>query len=116
MKKYFFLLIIMIVIYIGSCEKVTLEPDTDIPDNISFSQDIQSIFDANCTKCHNGSRSPDLRMDHSYDALTKSGYVDTAEPGKSLIYITLNGSHGSRASAKEKQMILGWIQQGAKNN
>lgn len=115
MKKNLFLLIVIIVL-IGSCEKVTLEPDTDVPDNISYSQDIQLIFDANCTKCHNSSRSPDLRPDHSYDALTKGGYVDTAEPEKSLLHTTLSGSHSSRASATEKQLILGWIQQGAKNN
>ena len=116
MKKCFFLSILLVIILTGSCEKVTLEPDTDIPDNISYSLDIQPIFDANCTKCHGGSRSPDLRADYSYDALTKNGYIDTAEPDKSFLYTTLNGSHDSRANAKEKLVILGWIQQGAKNN
>lgn len=116
MKKYLILLAIVVVIYIVSCEKVTLEPETDIPNNISYIQDIQPIFTANCIKCHNGSRSPDLRIDHSYDALTKGGYVDKAEPEKSLLYTTLTGSHNSRASSNEKLMILGWIQQGAKNN
>lgn len=116
MKQYFSFFLLVFVLILGSCEKVTLEPFSDIPDNLGLSDDIQPIFNSNCISCHGGSRDPDLREGKSYASLVAGGFVDTGDPENSRLTKVFEGNHSSRASEKEKAYILGWIQQGAKNN
>jgi len=116
MKQFLGLLFLVLLMILGSCEMVSLEPFSDVPDDLSLADDIQPIFNSNCTSCHSGSRAPDLRTGSSYNSLVTGGFVDTADPENSKIYTVFEGSHSSRASDKEKAYILGWVQQGAKNN
>jgi hypothetical protein len=105
------------ILLFGSCEKVVYPPEEIIlPDTVSYSLDIQPIFDDNCVKCHNGGRNPDLRPENSYESLTGGGYVNVNDPAESEVMKKLYGSHDSRAKEAEKQLIQLWIEEGAKNN
>jgi hypothetical protein len=101
---------------LGSCQKVVYPP-IEVPTDVSYSADIQPIWDAKCVSCHGGGISPDLRPDVSYAELVNGGYVDTGNPEESSLMQKLySGSHDARASEEEKQTILAWITEGALNN
>ncbi|WP_372642594.1 Ig-like domain-containing protein [Ancylomarina sp.] len=91
---------------------------TTIPETISFNEGIQPIFKAqNCISCHNASRNPDLRNSNAYNSLINGQFVDATNPEGSRIVEMLNGSyHKDFTTQKDKQLILDWIKQGAKNN
>ena len=111
------ILIFLVVVCISSCEKVTLEPEEyDFDEPVSFEQDIVPIFENKCVACHNDNRNPDLRSENAFQSLTTGGFVNTSEPELSTLYEVLQGSHDSRASELEKNKILAWIKQGAKND
>ncbi|MCK4920312.1 MAG: hypothetical protein KAS71_04650, partial [Bacteroidales bacterium] len=89
------------------------EIDTDTV--VSFETDLLTIFDNNCILCHGGTISPDLRAEFAYYSIIDN-YI-SEDPESSGIYTKLlESSHGSYASETDKQLILMWIQQGAKNN
>jgi hypothetical protein len=113
--RYMFPLSLAGILLISACEKVVYPPP-EIPDQVSFSQDIQPIFDSKCTTCHNGGRDPDLRPDHSHASLVDGGYVDTSSPEDSKLIKKLYGTHDSRATEADKQKILVWITEGAQDN
>ncbi len=118
MKRLFYLLFAAVltgILLFGSCEKVVY-PIPELPDTVSYSLDIQPIWDNKCVSCHSGSRDPDLRPDNSYASLIDGGYVDTDNPEDSELIKKLYGSHDARATETEKQVILLWIGEGAKNN
>ena len=118
MKRLFYLLFAAVltgILLFGSCEKVVY-PIPELPDSVSYTLDIQPIWDNNCVSCHSGSRDPDLRPENSYASLINGGYVDTDNPEESILIKKLYGSHDARATETEKQLILLWIEEGAKNN
>jgi len=105
------------LIFISSCEKYSFEieeVDPVIP--VLFQTEIQPIFTANCIVCHKGSRNPDLRDGNSYNSLTTGGYVNLPAESSKLNSKINSGSHDGFTLPAEKQKILIWIQQGAKNN
>ncbi|MFC2116493.1 hypothetical protein ACFLTU_08450 [Bacteroidota bacterium] len=120
MKRKFPMLfsgIISLIMVFSACEKVVFPPpDNSFPDNISYSNTIQPIWDSKCVSCHGGSKAPDLRPNDSHGALTGGGYINTSDPAESDLMLKLYGSHDSRATQSEKTLILGWITQGAKDN
>lgn len=110
---------------VTSCEKAYVLPepveiiDPTLPvDSVKFSLTIQPIFTAKCIVCHsNGDQVPELTDGNSYSALTTGGYINTATPSTSLLYTKINGgSMTSYPNQAEKDNILKWITQGAKNN
>ncbi|MCK4852671.1 MAG: hypothetical protein KAT31_00380 [Bacteroidales bacterium] len=119
MKRLFYLLfagMLTGILLFGSCEKVVYPPP-EIPDTVSYSLDIQPIWDNKCVSCHNGGRDPDLRPENSYASLMDGEYINVDEPGESKLMKKLDSSpHDARATKAEKQLILVWIEEGAKNN
>ena len=94
-------------------------PDVPVPEGVSFSEDIQPIFNQ-CTQCHNGNTPPDLREGSSYNALVPV-YVEAGNAQGSLLYQNLPGvghpvSVGSVLSPEEIALIEAWINEGAENN
>lgn len=89
---------------------------------ISFSTQIAPIFTNKCVSCHEtGGQSPDLTAANAYKSLTSMNLVNTATPASSLIYNYPNPTNTSvhtwkKFSTSEAQLVLTWIQQGAKNN
>ena len=112
------LMIIAVIGVLASCEKYTYMPEVINPvDTVHFQAEIQPIFNAKCISCHTSIRNPDLRDGRSYASLTNGGFVN--QPGEtSILYvqITTESAHIPRTSDAEKQKILIWINQGAKNN
>jgi hypothetical protein len=105
------------LILFGSCEKYTFLVETVNPtDTVYFQTEIQPIFTANCVTCHRGIREPDLREGNSYASLTSSGFVDLPAESSRLYLKITSGSHTAFTLPEEKQRILIWIGQGAKNN
>ena len=109
--------IMALIMIFSSCEKVIFpESEIILPDTISYSLQIQPIWDAKCINCHGGQRNPDLRPPVSYNSLINRNYVDTSDAAGSKLIQKLYGSHNSRASETEKQLILEWINEGARDN
>jgi len=110
--------LLMAVAGFTSCEKYTYKPPEVDPNyEWSLAEDIQPIFDAKCTECHDGGLAPNLSSGNSWEALTDGGYVELpAESSVLYVQITQNSSHIPKTSDVEKQKILYWITQGAQNN
>ncbi len=118
MKKIFYLLfaaVLTCILLFDSCEKVVY-PIPELPDTVSYSLDIQPIWDNKCIDCHNGGRDPDLRPENSYVSLTDGGFIDTNNAAESELMKKLYGTHDARATETDKQFILLWIEEGAKDN
>lgn len=115
-------LAVIIVFTISACEydnPVPIAQDTDIP--ISFSANIQPIFDAGCNGlgCHSvGAIQPDLTPGNSYNALFLNDMIDTLNPANSGLYIsiTTGSMNGYLSNANDAELILSWIKQGALDN
>ena len=116
MRRLALLLAGVLIALATGCEKYIILPPV-IEEGVSYSEQVQPIFDDKCVGCHSGGMDPDLRPEESYEFLTTNGYVDTLNPESSLIYSKLlSGPHESRATEEEKLIILQWITEGAQNN
>ena len=107
------------ILILSGCAKYEIpapEYPDGIPENVSFSVNVQPIFDAKCVTCHGGAQAPDLSAGWSYDELIEGGYVITDEPLTSPIWLVFSGSHDGRATSEETLYILGWIIEGALDN
>lgn len=107
-----------------SCQKEFLIPnDILIPDTVSFSENVIPIFSQSCVDgCHEtGKFSPDLDPANAYSSLTLYGLVDTAQPEQSILYQRMISTsnvmppEGKLVDSKV-QLVLKWIEQGARNN
>jgi hypothetical protein len=126
MKKIFFCFLFLFMIFgWESCIYDFVAPEqTDTVDptvTINFATQIQPIFTANCILCHKtGSTSPDLTAGNAYASINSSKYINTSSPAQSLIYrrVVASGGFSGHATLPSSQaaLLLGWIQQGAKNN
>ena len=99
---------------------------------VSYENQIQPIFDTNCTICHGGSGGLDLSEDVSYnklydvDAQNYSGKrVKPYDAANSILWnkIANTGTYGgampqgsSSLNADEAQLIETWINEGAQDN
>ena len=98
--------------------------DDDIPESISFNFHVRPILSENCYYCHGpdpNHRKAGLRLD------TEEGYLDVVEPGSptdsELIarifedededLLMPPADSGRKLSAREKQILKRWVQQGA---
>jgi hypothetical protein len=114
-------LVVLLMLVAGagftSCEKYTFSPPVVEPDvDVLFQTEIQPIFTANCINCHGGLFSPDLRDGKAYESLTTGGYVDLPAENSRLYLKITSSSHLAKTNDLQKQKILVWITQGAKNN
>ena len=126
MKKLFRLaLVSSLSLMCFSCyyDELYIEEIPEIPEDqiVSFQDDIQPIFTANCISCHNATiANPDLREGNSYNAIVPD-YVIAGDAENSELYQKLPGNNhpietGSPLDVEEIALIKGWIDQGAENN
>ncbi len=119
--------VIMIALAVAGCKYDWIVPEevpeidpNDPEQAISFSAEILPIFTSgnNCTACHNGSLSPDLRAENAYNSINTSRYINKDAPEESRIYAIPHpdGSHYKKLTPVQAAKVLAWIQQGAKNN
>lgn len=107
--------------FISACTYDTILPkEQEVPDVVSFQNDIQPIFDINCNTagCHNmGGIAPILTSGNAWFNLVFFDYVDTLNAFGSLLYKKIDGgSMTAFASDQDRAIILSWIEQGAKDN
>ena len=95
----------------------TPPPPVIVGDTISYSQDIQPIFNAKCNSCHSGVN-PVLTSSVSYNSLVSGNYVVANSPATSELYIVCKagGSMSSYVSSAQLLLISRWITAGAKND
>lgn len=121
MKSFKILLFILLAgLVLSSCEYEWIQPEKKpIPTEVSFSGDIMPIFNNGCNNgvCHGaGATPPDLTEANAYNAIM-DGYVDTVTPEASILYNTMeSGTMKTYTNPGDEDIILAWIQQGAKNN
>lgn len=116
-QKWFFLPLFMLLL--AACEKEVFETVVIPNDDLSYSLDIQPIFDDKCVSCHPPTKGLDLTEPVSYDELVPEfvTVADSANPRGSKLYGKINGSsHSSKTTDIEKQKIEKWISQGVLNN
>ena len=91
------------------------------PENVSFKNDIQPIFNANCIACHGGTNGLYLT---SYEGLMQGGVngpvIIPGDPANSrLIWYVSDGYMplgGPPLSAGQAQTLANWVAAGAPNN
>lgn len=130
-RSTLFILVLIAIVSFQSCTYDVLEkePCTDvIPDSVSFSANILPLFRANCSLsgCHSGSipaGSLNLEDSQAYTQLTQSGtdYINTATPKISLLYMQMTSVTEPMPPTGPLDecrinLVLKWIEQGAKNN
>jgi hypothetical protein len=94
-------------------------PPIDVTVPVSFSTQIVPIFANSCVSCHKtGGQSPDLSAANVYSSIKTVNLVNATTPESSIIYaFPGSSSHSWKGyTASEAQLVLTWIQQGAKNN
>jgi hypothetical protein len=126
MKKILTYLVVALLIATGlnACYYDEVATFEGVPTNVSLKNDVQPIFDRDCNMsgCHDAgpAHSPSLVKEKAYNDLTSGGYVNTADPENSVLYLSVNGGGmpAGRAplSENDKKLILGWITDGARNN
>ncbi len=127
--------LVLLFLFLNSCQKAVLEPtvnsSSDTPNLVptSFSNEILPIFTANCISCHNPG-AVDLRATNAYNTLVTNAspynkYIDTLNPSSSFLYqkitMTTPPSGGMMPPSgllpsSSTDLVLKWIQEGAKNN
>lgn len=129
MKTLKFLLAIFVVtLLVGGCsynfivpeEIIVIDPEDPNAEQISFSASIVPIFNAKCIACHKtGGQTPDLSSANAYASINSTRYLNFSSPTDSKIYTRPKPSNTDshrKYSEAEAALVLGWIQQGAKNN
>ena len=126
MKKLLqFLIITGASLFMTSCYYDTvleLPPDDGgpIPTDVSFATDIQPLFTAKCTSCHNGTiANPDLRAGSAYNNIVPQ-HVVAGNAEASNLFNKLPGNNHSNVgfslSVDEIALVKAWIDEGAENN
>lgn len=118
-----------LVLLFSGCRKdsgpVIIPPPVVPP--VSFSQDIQPIFDVACISCHNEwHASLNLQDSVSWRELWTTGanapYVDTLNPLQSILHLRLTGAQlpamppSTPLTQAEIDLIDKWMEEGARDN
>ena len=114
-------LIVMGMLFMTSCEYQIIEfEEIEIPEVVSFSDDIIPIFNSSCVSCHGeGHWKVDLTPENAYDDIFAKGLVNIDMPEDSKLYTVLiesGGLHDGKTTPPQRTLILTWIEEGAENN
>ena len=110
-------------LFLGFCYYDTFLEDTGtVPDEVSYQQDVQPIWNAACTECH-GNIPPNLEDGVSYANLINGGYVVAGDSQNSVLYQSLLGINGvslmppsGKLPDSQINIVKKWIDDGAENN
>ena len=117
--------ILFSIVMVMSC---TSKSNNSAAPNVSFRKDLLPIFEASCainSSCHVGASNlndnVDLSDSMAYSTITSKGLVYPSSPAASILYNqvatgAMPKDPYAKLSAAQKDLILNWIQQGAKNN
>jgi hypothetical protein len=125
------LAVVVVTLLFSECKYSFIVPeeipviDPEDPDavQVSFADQIIPIFtdNNNCTSCHKtGGQLPDLTTSNAFSSLNSSRYINSTTAEESRIYKYImpeTDTHTQKKyTAAQAALVLGWIQQGAKNN
>ena len=126
MKKsniYFLLFVFGLLLNACTYDFIVKEelPPVDPNVDVLFATQIAPIFSNKCVACHKtGGQAPDLSAANAYSSIKNMNLVSTTAPESSIIYTEPNPTTTvhtwKKFSPAEAQLVLIWIQQGAKNN
>jgi len=132
MKFIKYIAILLVLIFVNCTQDTGPVDDQNVPgENISYSNDVQPIFDQACISCHPNSGNLDLTAANSYNDLVNvnaSGYsgkrVVPGDAEQSILYKKIDGSGaygsnmplGGSLSSAQINLIKQWIEEGALNN
>ncbi len=114
--------VLILMLSLSSCYYDEVEViEIVVPDVVSFAEDIQPIFTANCASCHPAVAEPDLTVGNSYSAITNGVYIVPEDLEASLLYQTLLWEVSpmpivEQLPASEINLVRIWIEQGALDN
>ena len=114
--------VLILMLSLSSCYYDEVEViEIVVPDVVSFAEDIQPIFTANCASCHPAIEEPDLTVGNSYSAITNGVYIVPEDLEASLLYQTLLWEVSpmpivEQLPASEINLVRIWIEQGALDN
>lgn len=112
----------ILILFFSGCYYDEALPETSDDDIVSYSLDIQPIFNNNCTSCHPVLVSPpDLSEGNSYNSINNGVYIIANDIDASLLYQRLIGNSGimppsGSLPVSEINLVKNWIEQGALNN
>jgi hypothetical protein len=118
-------ILLFMVTGITACYKDVILPDAIAdpdgpPQAVSFKNDIAPMVNTKCalSGCHvSGAHKPYMATDISYLQIANGGYVNTAIPKESILYVKINGEMKEYIpAAADRQKIYDWIRNGAPNN
>ena len=129
MKNFIKILIVIAMgLFLNSCyydsfPQVVDEGGGEVPDDISYTEDIQPLWVGDCIPCHDGTTPPDLRPENSYNSLL-NGFVEPGNSVESILYQSIMHAPNVEPMptanvqwpASKTDLVKGWIDQGAKNN
>jgi len=122
MKNLYKILILLgMGVFLSSCYYDTyMEVDVPVPDVVSYSADIQPLWNADCISCHGGN-APNLEAPAGRSWTNLQPYVVPGDPENSPLYHTLIRTNkpmppGSAWAQWKIDLVEKWIEQGAENN
>ena len=101
-------------------------PEAEVPEVVSYKDNIQPLWNNDCIECHSGNVAPDLRAANSYESLLDGGFVIPGNADESILYLSLfEGTgvslmppkpNGPWPDSPNRKLVEDWINQGAKDN
>lgn len=110
-------------LFLGSCYYDTYpeEEVLPVPEEVSYNDDIQPLWDRDCVECHPPSP-PNLTEGLSRDALINGGYVIPGDSRNSILYKSFFGLDGVSEmpaggwNINDANLVAKWIDDGAQDN
>ncbi len=119
-------MVLMVSLMATSCYYDEMPPEAVIPlpESVSYSKDIQPLWDQDCISCHSpGTAAPDLTVANSHKALTTNNkYVIPGNALTSILHNSLVGEGALQMPPTQKwsdskiALVDKWIKDGALNN
>ena len=119
-------MMLTVILMATSCYYDEMPPEAEIviPEVVSYSKDIQPLWDQDCISCHKpNATAPDLIAANSYSALTNNNkYVIPGDAAGSSLHKSLVADGASimptagKWSDSKIALVDKWINDGALNN
>lgn len=123
-QSFITILILGIMMSFTACEWEEYQVSDVVKEDVSFSQDIIPIFEADCNSigCHAaGAIPPDLSPANAYQDLFDTDMIDLDNPANSELYVRMIDVQAPMPlsgvlSPSVTNLVLKWIEEGALDN
>lgn len=124
MNKLSFIIsfLVLTVLLQGCYYDETPNPEGVLPKDISFSKDVQQIFNLNCVSCHAGSLAPNLTTGNSFKELIDGNYIIPFDAENSNLIKSLLGEGkalmppSGSLSQSDINIVRRWINESSVDN